>query len=323
MPSVTVKIPTPLRPFADGHAEVPSDGATVGALVRGVADTYPGLKKHLFTPEGKLRNFVSVYLNDEDVRSLQRDATPVKEGDIVSIVPGDRGRGPGGGPRTVRPEPADRPAQPPRRHPHPRRAPPLQPAPPPSRGRCRRAEAPPPVEGPARRGRGPRRSDGALPRGGRGRRDRPGRFRRDRSFQPSTAGPLHDGRRRPPEARRGEGPSRGPESWGSRRSDRTSIDGRPRARGPAPVRRGRGRHRQLPDPLPRERRLRAPGQTERLRLDLPIRGPGERLRCLERALLPLPLSRAAAPRPRPLVRGGRGPRGPARGSSGSSRRRRP
>lgn len=98
MASATVRIPTPLRPFADGHAEIASGGATVGALVLGVAETYPALKKHLFTPEGKLRNFVSVYLNDEDVRSLQQDATPVKDGDIVSIVPAIAGGAPSSAP---------------------------------------------------------------------------------------------------------------------------------------------------------------------------------------------------------------------------------
>jgi molybdopterin/thiamine biosynthesis adenylyltransferase/rhodanese-related sulfurtransferase/molybdopterin converting factor small subunit len=113
MPKTTVKIPTPLRPFAGGNAEVPSDGATVGALVSGLAETYPELKKHLFTNEGKLRNFVSVYLNDEDVRYLQRDATPVKDGDVVSIVPAIAGGSPAqarpfttGSPLTVLPPPS-------------------------------------------------------------------------------------------------------------------------------------------------------------------------------------------------------------------------
>jgi sulfur-carrier protein adenylyltransferase/sulfurtransferase len=94
MPTGTVKIPTPLRSLAGGHAEVASEGATVGAMVRGVTETYPALAKHLFTVDGKLRNFVSVYLNDEDVRYLQRDATPVKNGDIVSIVPAIAGGSP-------------------------------------------------------------------------------------------------------------------------------------------------------------------------------------------------------------------------------------
>ncbi len=94
MAKATVKIPTPLRPFADGHAEVAADEADVGSLVRRVADTYPGLKRHLFTTDGTLRNFVTVYLNDEDVRYLQRDATPVKDGDVVSIVPAIAGGAP-------------------------------------------------------------------------------------------------------------------------------------------------------------------------------------------------------------------------------------
>src|SRR5271170_554014 len=94
MAKATVKIPTPLRPFADGHGEVATDGATVGDLVRTVAKTYPALQKHLFTTDGQIRNFVSVYLNDEDVRYLQRDATPVKDGDVVSIVPAIAGGAP-------------------------------------------------------------------------------------------------------------------------------------------------------------------------------------------------------------------------------------
>lgn len=94
MASTIVRIPTPLRSFAGGHAEVATRGATVGALVREVAETYPALQKHLFTVDGKLRNFVSVYLNEEDVRYLQRDETPVKDGDIVSIVPAIAGGAP-------------------------------------------------------------------------------------------------------------------------------------------------------------------------------------------------------------------------------------
>ncbi|MGI0154859.1 MAG: molybdopterin-synthase adenylyltransferase MoeB, partial [Thermoplasmata archaeon] len=94
MANATVKIPTPLRPFADGNAEVTAGGSTVGGVVRGVAETYPGLKKHLFGSDGKLRSFVSVYLNDEDVRALERESTPVKDGDVVSIVPAIAGGAP-------------------------------------------------------------------------------------------------------------------------------------------------------------------------------------------------------------------------------------
>ncbi len=97
MPRVSVRIPTPLRGMADGRSEVSVEAATVGAVVAEVAATYPALRKHLFSPDGKLRNFVTVYLNDEDVRSLARDATPVRDQDVVSIVPAIAGGAPSEG----------------------------------------------------------------------------------------------------------------------------------------------------------------------------------------------------------------------------------
>ena len=94
MPKATVKVPTPLRPFAGGASELSLEGATVGGVIRELAESHPGLKRHLFTTDGKLRNFVSVYLNDEDIRFLDREATPLKEGDVVSIVPAVAGGSP-------------------------------------------------------------------------------------------------------------------------------------------------------------------------------------------------------------------------------------
>jgi len=94
MPKATVKVPTPLRPLAGGVSEVALEGSTVGAVIRTLAADNPALQRHLFTAEGKLRNFVTVYLNDEDIRYLAREATPVKEGDIVSIVPAVAGGAP-------------------------------------------------------------------------------------------------------------------------------------------------------------------------------------------------------------------------------------
>ncbi len=87
MAKVTVKVPTPLRSFTGGLAEIALDGTTVGGLVHELAETHPALKRHLYAPDGRLRSFVTVYLNDEDVRNLAREATPVQDGDIVSIVP--------------------------------------------------------------------------------------------------------------------------------------------------------------------------------------------------------------------------------------------
>jgi molybdopterin converting factor small subunit len=83
----TIHIPTPLRPFTDKNESVDVSGGTVGELLRDLTTRYTGLRKHLYTEEGKLRNFVNVYLNDEDIRYLQREQTPVKPGDSLSIVP--------------------------------------------------------------------------------------------------------------------------------------------------------------------------------------------------------------------------------------------
>ena len=85
--SNTIHIPTPLRPFTDKHESVEVSGATVGELLADLTTRYDGLKKHLYAEDGRLRNFVNVYLNDEDIRYLQREKTPVKPGDQLSIVP--------------------------------------------------------------------------------------------------------------------------------------------------------------------------------------------------------------------------------------------
>jgi adenylyltransferase/sulfurtransferase len=92
--SNTIHIPTPLRPFTDKQESVQVSGGTVGELLADLTKKHDGLRKHLFTDEGKLRNFVNVYLNDEDIRYLQREATPVKPGDSLSIVPSVAGGAP-------------------------------------------------------------------------------------------------------------------------------------------------------------------------------------------------------------------------------------
>ncbi len=94
MALITIKIPTPLRSFTERRSDVPVDGATVGEVLRALGVRYPGVRRHLFTPGDQLRNFVTVYRNDEDIRTLQRDATPVRDGDTVSIIPAIAGGGP-------------------------------------------------------------------------------------------------------------------------------------------------------------------------------------------------------------------------------------
>jgi molybdopterin/thiamine biosynthesis adenylyltransferase/rhodanese-related sulfurtransferase/molybdopterin converting factor small subunit len=85
--SVRILIPTPLRAFTNQQAAVPVDGATVGDLLRALTDLHTDLRPHLFGADGTLRTFVNVYVNDRDIRQLQRDRTPVHTTDTVSIVP--------------------------------------------------------------------------------------------------------------------------------------------------------------------------------------------------------------------------------------------
>ena len=82
-----VLIPTPLRQYADKKDTVELSGATVGEVLTALTSQYGDLRKHLFNDEGKLRSFVNVYLNDEDIRYLSKDKTKVKDGDTLSIVP--------------------------------------------------------------------------------------------------------------------------------------------------------------------------------------------------------------------------------------------
>jgi sulfur-carrier protein adenylyltransferase/sulfurtransferase len=82
-----VIIPTPLRQFTGKQDSVALPGATVGEVLTALTSQHPDLRKQIYNDEGKLRSFVNVYLNDEDIRYLSKDATPVKEGDTISIVP--------------------------------------------------------------------------------------------------------------------------------------------------------------------------------------------------------------------------------------------
>lgn len=83
----TVRIPTPLRSFTGGAKEVEASGETVGAALGDLAQRFPDLKRHLFDDAGTLRAYVNVFVNDEDIRSLQGGATPLMPGDRVMIIP--------------------------------------------------------------------------------------------------------------------------------------------------------------------------------------------------------------------------------------------
>jgi molybdopterin/thiamine biosynthesis adenylyltransferase/rhodanese-related sulfurtransferase/molybdopterin converting factor small subunit len=82
-----ILIPTPLRPFAGKQDVVEIDGGTVGELLQALVTQFGDLRKHLYNDDGKLRSFVNIYVNDEDIRHLEREKTVLKAGDTLSIVP--------------------------------------------------------------------------------------------------------------------------------------------------------------------------------------------------------------------------------------------
>ena len=82
-----ILVPTPLRQYAGKQSAIDVQAATVGEALNALTSSYPDLRKHLYSDEGKLRAFVNLYLNDEDIRYLQQDQTAVKDGDTLSIVP--------------------------------------------------------------------------------------------------------------------------------------------------------------------------------------------------------------------------------------------
>ena len=91
---VKVIIPTPLRVYAGKRDSTEVKAQTVGEALGRLTTEFGDLRKHLFTEEGKLRSFVNVYINDEDIRYLAKENTPTKDGDTISIVPSIAGGSP-------------------------------------------------------------------------------------------------------------------------------------------------------------------------------------------------------------------------------------
>jgi molybdopterin converting factor small subunit len=87
MSEITVRIPTPLRRFTGGAAEVTVAGGDVGEVLQDLVARHEGLRSSLFDGDGGLRSFVNVYLDDQNIRSLDRLATPVNGAKVVHIVP--------------------------------------------------------------------------------------------------------------------------------------------------------------------------------------------------------------------------------------------
>jgi molybdopterin synthase sulfur carrier subunit len=85
--SATVRIPTILRPYTGGASEVAADGGTLSEVLDALEASHPGIRARVLDDDGAIRRFVNVYVNEEDIRFLEGDKTPIKDGDEVSIVP--------------------------------------------------------------------------------------------------------------------------------------------------------------------------------------------------------------------------------------------
>ena len=91
--AIQIIIPTPLRVYTNNQDTVEAEGSTVGELLANMTDQYTELRKHLYHEDGKLRSFVNIYLNDDDIRYLDKEKTSVTAEDTVSIVPSVAGGG--------------------------------------------------------------------------------------------------------------------------------------------------------------------------------------------------------------------------------------
>jgi sulfur-carrier protein adenylyltransferase/sulfurtransferase len=92
--SCKVLIPTPLRPYTGQQDAVEVEGGTVGEALESLTSAFADLRRHLYSDDGRLRSFVNVYVNDDDIRYLQREETALKTGDVISIVPSVAGGAP-------------------------------------------------------------------------------------------------------------------------------------------------------------------------------------------------------------------------------------
>ena len=85
--AIKVKIPTPLQKHTKNQAEVNVDAKDIRELIENLERNFPGIKERICDENGKIRRFINIYVNEEDVRFLQKDETPLKDSDEVSIIP--------------------------------------------------------------------------------------------------------------------------------------------------------------------------------------------------------------------------------------------
>ncbi|MBI4949121.1 MAG: MoaD/ThiS family protein [Deltaproteobacteria bacterium] len=85
--AIKVRIPTPLRKLTNGSDEVSAEGGNISEIIENLESNFPGLKERICEADGKLRRFVNIYLNDEDIRFKKNLETELKENDELSIIP--------------------------------------------------------------------------------------------------------------------------------------------------------------------------------------------------------------------------------------------
>jgi molybdopterin synthase sulfur carrier subunit len=85
--AIRVQIPAPLRPLTGGASELEVEAADVAGLIEGLESRHKGLKERLCDASGNVRSYVRIFVNDEDIRFLQDQGTPLKSGDTVAIIP--------------------------------------------------------------------------------------------------------------------------------------------------------------------------------------------------------------------------------------------
>lgn len=82
-----IRIPTPLRKLTNNEELVEVTAANIGDAIKELQARFPGIEERLVDEKGEVRRFVNVYVNEEDIRFLQNRATPLKDGDEISIIP--------------------------------------------------------------------------------------------------------------------------------------------------------------------------------------------------------------------------------------------
>jgi sulfur-carrier protein len=85
--AVKVRVPTPLMKLTDNQSEVTAEGATINDILNNLESQFAGIKERICDENGAPRRFINIYLNEEDIRFLEGESTPVKDGDEISIIP--------------------------------------------------------------------------------------------------------------------------------------------------------------------------------------------------------------------------------------------